>query len=321
MLAFDGADAQDIVGPCEVFAAANMLNAATGRAGKPLYEIAVVSLSDELRFTTLSGIIMEAHWRWHECGEPIDTLLVSGGEITALLDCDDQLCWLQGMALQVRRMGSICTGAFVLAQAGLLDGKRAVTHWRFCNQLACSYPNVVVDPTPIFIRDGHIYTSAGITAGMDLALALVAEDAGRRLALRVARELVLFMSRPGGQAQFSVLLELQERENEDATIAGNLQEWMLEHLGEDLCVERLAEQAHMSPRNFSRVFVRETGKTPARFVELLRIEIARRRLEESNAGLERVARECGFGSADSMRRAFLRVLKVVPQDYRARFHA
>ncbi|BCM89000.1 HTH-type transcriptional regulator CdhR [Abditibacteriota bacterium] len=321
VVAFDGADAQDIIGPCEVFAAANMLAVSTGVVGTPLYKIEIVSLGDELRFTTLSGVIIEAHQRWHECASPIDTLLVSGGDNTALLGFSAQISWLQGMAPQVRRLGSICTGAFLLAQAGLLHGKRVVTHWRFCEQLARSYPSVTVDPNPIFIRDGYIYTSAGITAGMDLALALVAEDAGRKLALRVARELVMFMSRPGGQAQFSVLLELQERENGDATIASSLQGWMLEHLAEDLCVERLAEQVHMSPRNFSRVFVRETGKTPARFVESLRIEIARRRLEESSAGLERVARECGFGSADSMRRSFLRVLKVVPQDYRARFHA
>jgi transcriptional regulator GlxA family with amidase domain len=175
-----------------------------------------------------------------------------------------------------------------------------------------------VDHDPIFVRDGHVYTSAGVTAGMDLALALVEEDLGREVALHIARNLVMFVRRPGGQSQFSSLLDLQAADREPLR---ELQTWVAEHLDQDLSIERLAQRVCMSPRNFCRVFHSQVGWTPARFVERLRVEAARRRLEESDGGLDRIARECGFGSADSMRRSFLRVLRVAPSDYRCRFHA
>ena len=220
------------------------------------------------------------------------------------------------MAQRVRRLGSVCSGAFVLAEAGLLDGRRATTHWSVCDALAQRYPRVRVDPDPIFIRDGRIYTSAGVTAGMDLALALVEEDHGREIALHVARELVLFLRRPGGQSQFSAQLALQTTDHQPLR---ELQAWIAEHPSADLSVATLAARVAMSPRNFARVFVRELGLTPARFVEQIRVEAARRRLEESAHGVDLIASECGFGSAESMRRSFVRTLRVPPSAYRSRF--
>ena len=220
------------------------------------------------------------------------------------------------MAPRVRRIGSVCTGAFVLAAAGLLDGRRATTHWQLCPRLARDHPAVAVEDDPIFVRDGNVYTSAGVTAGMDLALALVEEDHGHDAAMRIARHLVMFVRRPGGQSQFSAALDLQAAERRPIR---DLQAWIAGHPSGDLSVEALAARAHMSPRNFARVFRDEVGQTPARFVERVRVEAARRLLEESGAGLERVARECGFGGADSMRRSFLRVLRVAPSEYRGRF--
>jgi transcriptional regulator GlxA family with amidase domain len=205
----------------------------------------------------------------------------------------------------------------VLAAAGLLDGRRATTHWKWCSRLALAYPQIEVDADSIFVRDGSVYTSAGVTAGMDLALALVEEDFGGAAALWIARHLVLFARRPGGQSQFSVFLDLQATDREPLR---DLQTWMAGQLDQNLSVERLAAQVHMSSRNFARVFRQQVGWTPARFVERLRVEAARRRLEESGTGLAQVALECGFGSADSMRRSFLRVLRVAPADYRRRFH-
>jgi transcriptional regulator GlxA family with amidase domain len=211
----------------------------------------------------------------------------------------------------------VCTGAFLLAEAGLLDGRRATTHWASCRELARRYPRVQVDPDPIFVRDGNVHTSAGVTAGMDLALALVEEDHGREVALGVARWLVLFLKRPGGQSQFSAQLSAQLAAREPIQ---ELQAWVIENVDADLSVEALARRAGMSPRNFARVFTRETGVTPACFVETARVEAARRRLEQEGArGVEAIAAACGFGSAETMRRAFLRRVRVSPSDYRERF--
>jgi transcriptional regulator GlxA family with amidase domain len=220
------------------------------------------------------------------------------------------------MTPRVRRFGSVCTGAFILAEAGLLDGRRATTHWGSCALLAQRYPRVSVDPNPIFVRDGNVYTSAGVTAGMDLALALVEEDHGHEVALGVARELVLFLRRPGGQSQFSAQLAVQSA---DRAPLRDLQAWIADNLGGDLSVPALAAHAAMSPRNFARVFTQEVGVTPARFVEQARVEAACRRLEESANGVDAIAAECGFGSTESMRRAFLRRLRVPPSAYRHRF--
>ncbi|MBV9848214.1 MAG: GlxA family transcriptional regulator [Armatimonadetes bacterium] len=316
ILIYPGVDAQDVVGPHEVFAAANAYAHECGFPKGDLYEVTLAGVGEDRRVRSCGGLVLEADRRYTEGAEGLDTLLVAGGLPDEVIQDAALLRWLRHIAPQVRRLGSVCTGAFVLAAAGLLDGRRAVTHWRHCDRFARQFPRVRLDADPIFIRDGHIYTSAGVTAGMDLALALVEEDAGRALALRVARELVMFVRRPGGQSQFSPLLVQQAADEETLS---DLLAWMAAHLREDLSVERLAERANMSARNFSRVFRRRLSRTPARFVEHLRVEAARRRLEESEAGLERVAQECGFGSADSMRRSFLRVLRVAPSDYRAHF--
>ncbi len=247
----------------------------------------------------------------------IDTLLVAGGIGTRRAVADAALlAWLRRIAPRVRRLGSVCSGTFVLAEAGLLDGRRATSHWSVCTALAARYPAIRVEPDRIFVRDGALYSSAGITAGMDLALALVEEDLGRDVALRTARQLVMFLKRPGGQSQFSAQLALQAADREPLR---ELQTWVADHPGADCSVGALARRVAMSPRNFARVFIREVGVTPARFVERTRVEAARRRLEDSTDGVEAVAAACGFGCAESMRRAFLRNLGVAPSAYRGRF--
>ena len=223
--------------------------------------------------------------------------------------------WLRDRAGRVRRVGSVCSGAFLLAEAGVLDGRRAVTHWFFCADLARRFPAVRVEADPIFVRDGSVWTSAGITAGIDLALALVQEDLGRSIALAVARYLVVFLKRPGGQAQFSTALSLQMAEDR----FGMLHDWIAEHLTEDLSLRALAREAAMSERSFSRHYAEATGLTPARAVEHLRVEAARRLLSDSQLPVKRIAQRCGFGSEETMRRSFQRLLSVAPQDYRARF--
>jgi transcriptional regulator GlxA family with amidase domain len=268
---------------------------------------------------TSSGLRLVAERRFRDVRGGVDTLLVAGGRgaRTAAKDAS-LLAWLRRMAPRVRRMGSVCTGTFVLAAAGLLDGHRATTHWAWCDTLAAGHPRITVEPDPIFIRDGRTYTSAGVTAGMDLALALVEEDFGRRVALQVARQLVLFLRRPGGQSQFSTQLAVQTSDREPLR---DLQPWIADHLTADLSVSALADRAAMSARHFARLFASELGTTPARFVELQRVEAARRRLEESNDGVDAIASTCGFSGAEVMRRAFLRTLRVSPSDYRSRFRS
>lgn len=206
--------------------------------------------------------------------------------------------------------------ASLLAASGLLDGKRATTHWQAAADLAAQFKHVDVDPDAIYVRDGNTYTSAGITAGMDLALALVEEDLGAPLALKVARELVLYLRRSGGQSQYSASLAVQATDRKQIE---EIRSWALDNIRQELPVVRLAAQAGMSPRNFARQFLKETGTTPARYVERLRVEAARRRLEESTDKMEKIASDCGFGTVQSLRRSFQRVLHVMPNDYRHRF--
>jgi transcriptional regulator GlxA family with amidase domain len=254
---------------------------------------------------------------FHTLRGRIDTLLVAGGSGVETASRDEELLlWLQKTAQRVRRIGSVCTGAFLLASAGLLDGKRVATHWKWAAELGDKFKHITVDPDPIYIRDGNTYTTAGVTAGMDLALALVEEDLGAPAALKVAREMVLYFRRAGGQSQFSTALSLQASDRKQIA---EIRSWTHDNLGQDLPVEKLAAKAGMSPRNFARVFLKDTGTTPARFVEHLRVEAARRRLEESRDKLEKIANDCGFGSIQSLRRSFLRVLHVPPNDYRHRF--
>ena len=316
MVAFPDIQILDVTGPLEVFGSATRLLAARPNVHVPAYEVEVLA-SRAGTLTCSSGLGLVATRAVRAVKDGIDTLLVAGGRGTAAALTDRPLIeWLRSMAPRVRRVGSVCSGSFLLAEAGLLDGRRATTHWGWCDTLAKQYPAVTVAPDPIFVRDGNVYTSAGVTAGMDLALALVEEDHGRALALEVARQLVMFLRRPGGQSQFSAQLAVQSADREPLR---ELQAWITEHPDADLSVPTLARRVAMSPRNFARVFTREVGMTPARFVESVRVEAARRRLEESAHGVDSVAAACGFGTAESMRRAFLRIVRVPPAAYRHRF--
>ena len=243
-----------------------------------------------------------------------DTLIVAGGRACMRHRRMRGWCAGCGSRRRTRRVASVCTGAFLLAEAGLLDGRRAVTHWARCEEFAARYPNVRVESDPIFIREGALWTSAGVTAGIDLALALV-EDLGRATALDVARELVVFLKRPGGQAQFSTMLSMQRTDDR----FGELHAWMAEHLAADLSVPALAERVRMSERSFVRHYRAGTGRTPARAVEQIRVEAAQRLLGETAWPVKRIAARCGFGSEETLRRCFVRVLGVSPQGYRERF--
>jgi transcriptional regulator GlxA family with amidase domain len=225
--------------------------------------------------------------------------------------------WIRRRAKSARRVASVCTGAFLLAATGLLDGRRATTHWSLCVELARKFPAVKVEPDPIFVRDGPIWTSAGVTAGIDLALALVEKDLGRTIALAVARYLVVFLKRPGGQAQFSTALSLQAAEDK----FGALHDWINAHLADEISLAVLARQAGMSQRSFSRRYTEATGLTPGRAIERLRVEAARQMLLQSRLPIKRICRRCGFGSEETMRRSFLRLIGATPQDYRSRFSA
>jgi len=307
----------DVAGPFQIFVRAAELFVEAHPTMQAPYEVRLVSCTRGASISTNCGLVLAGAETFRDFRGPIDTLLVAGGAglDDAALD-SELLAWLNRAARHVRRIGSICTGAFLLAHAGLLDGKRVTTHWKSAAELARKFTRITVDPDPIYIRDGTTYTSAGITAGMDLALALVEEDLGSPMALSVAREMVLYLRRSGGQSQYSAALSLQAS---DRRRFEDIRSWACDNLGADLPVERLAERAGMSPRNFARRFVSDTGSTPARYVERLRVEAARRRLEESADGLEKVADDCGFGSGQSLRRSFLRVLGVPPKDYRRRF--
>ena len=309
LLAVPPATELDIIGPASVFAAVNGLS---GR-NDLMCRTEVVTTGPDRAIEGLFGVSVVAHRHYSEVLHEVDTLLVVGGEGVRRTADGEVLVWLREMATRVRRLGSVCTGAFLLAAAGLLDGRRATTHWAYADELASRYPKVTVDPDPIWVQDGNVYTSAGVTAGMDLALALVEEDYGTRVALEVARGLVLFLRRPGGQAQFSVSLSTQAPERKSLH---DLQIWMAENLSSDLSVEALAARSAMSPRNFARVFARELGITPARYVTRLRLEAARRQLEQTSKGMEEIAYDCGFGSADLMRRSFVRSFNVTPPRYR-----
>lgn len=317
MVGFDDAQILDISGPLEVFSRTSRFMVDESIATESPYHVALTA-NRRGPIVTSSGLSLIAQSSIRDWSEPIDTLIVSGGRgVTEAVRDRELIRWITRMAPRVRRLCSVCTGAFILAEAGLLNGRSATTHWRWCEQLAANYPKVRVETDPIFVRDGKIYTSAGVTAGIDLALALVEQDHGRRVALAVARELVMFLRRPGGQSQFSVQLATQSADREPLR---ELQSYIVDNPGADLSVAKMAKRIAMSPRNFARVFVRETGITPAAFVEQTRIESARRRLEESNDGIEAVASDCGFGTRESMRRAFIRCLNVAPSEYRNRFH-
>jgi transcriptional regulator GlxA family with amidase domain len=315
ILAFPGVQSLDVTGPLEVFSAAQTLTDATGRADAG-YQVVVVSASGT-PLATSSGLRLAPHYRFTDAPKRIDTLLVAGGTGSRVASADvETLDWIAATSKRARRTASVCTGAFLLAAAGLLDGRRATTHWASAGELSRLYPGVRVDPEPIYLRDGDVWTSAGVTAGMDLALALVEEDLDREAALTIARHLVMFLRRPGNQSQFSATLAAQEPVREPLR---EVRRHIVEHPGAELSVEALAERAHMSPRHFARSFRAETGVTPGRYVESVRLEAARRALEDGRASVAEIARVCGFGSSETMRRSFLRALAVGPAEYRRRF--
>jgi transcriptional regulator GlxA family with amidase domain len=303
----------DLTGPLEVFAQADSLFAPDGRR----YEIDVVAVAAE-PVTASDGLAVVPHRTLADAASlPIDTLVVVGGEgvRTAILE-PVHVDWVRAMAARARRVASVCSGAFLLAAAGLLEGRRAVTHWSACEELSELFPQVRVEADPIFIRDDPIWTSAGVTAGVDLALALVEDDHGAEVARTIAKQLVVFVQRTGGQAQFSAQLAAQ-RPGRDAL--REVQAWIADHLDEDLSLAALGRRAALSERHFSRVFRAETGMTVAAYVEAARIEAAQRLLESTRDGLDRIARTCGFGTVETMHRTFNRTVRVTPGEYRRHF--
>ncbi|GLQ76801.1 AraC family transcriptional regulator [Mesorhizobium huakuii] len=310
ILAYPDIQLLDVSGPLQVFSSANDFRM---QAGEPApYDVAVVAASPRIR--TSAGLVLEAA-ALPVFGLEIDTLIVPGGwGVNAACEDPELVQWIIGRSQDATRTASVCSGAMLLATAGLLDGRRAVTHWGRCAEFARRFPEVRLEPDPIFIRDGNVWTSAGVTAGIDLALSFVEADLGRRVALAVARELVVFLKRPGGQAQFSQTLKLQQGDERFDRLHG----WIQDNLDGDLSLPNLAERANMSPRSFSRHYREATGRTPARAIEEIRIEAARRMLERGQA-VNQTARRCGFGSEETMRRGFLRVLGTNPRDYRERF--
>src|SRR5215475_9817940 len=299
IVAFPGSQILDIAGPLAVFAEANQFLHNNFNANHAAYQIELISTESDRLVDCYCGVNITAQTDFRSVRGAFDTLLIAGGYGGVHVEkIAGFLPWLRKTSKAARRIGSVCGGAFALAAAGLLDGRRATTHWHFCRQMAERFPAVRFDPDPIFICDGNVYTSAGVTAGIDLSLALVEEDWGAELALLVARALVVFLRRPGSQSQFSASLSLQAS---DRAPMRDLQAWILNNLSEPLTVEQMADQVGMSPRNFARVFAEQTGVTPARFATQVRVETARRRLEESSQSIELIAEECGFGSAESMR--------------------
>ena len=311
LLAFPDAQSLDFVGPLEVFGIAERLD--PGR-----YSVEVVAQGAG-PFVTNGGLKVTPDRSTRACRGPIDTLVVAGGQgVRAAVRDPSLVGWIARAAERSRRVTSVCTGAFLLAEAGLLDDRRVATHWASADRLAERYPGIEVDPESIFVRDGDVWTSAGVTAGMDLALALVEDDHGPEAALEVARWLVLYARRPGGQSQFSSALAAQTAERRPLR---EVQEWVRANPGGDCSVEALAKRAHMSPRNFSRAFSAEVGLTPAAWVEASRVDLAKGLLETTFASTEAVAAECGFGTVETLRRAFRRRLGVSPGQYRERFRA
>jgi transcriptional regulator GlxA family with amidase domain len=315
VVAYPDVQSLDIAGPLEVFSGASRLIEATG-PDRRRYRTRVVSRGGA-RLRTSSALELIPHGDLLRAPTAIDTLIVAGGPGCVAAAEDEALVrWIASAASSARRTASVCTGAFLLAAAGLLDGRRATTHWAAAEELARRFPSVEVDPDPIYLRDGQVWTSAGVTAGMDLALALVEEDLDHETALTIARHLVLFLRRPGNQSQFSATLAAQQPRREPLR---DVLRHAVEHPAADHSVEALAARAHMSPRHFARVFHAQTGLTPGRYVERVRLEAARRRLEDSAEPVGAVAADCGFGTAETLRRSMIRALGVGPAEYRRRF--
>ena len=311
IVVFDGVQSLDLTGPLEVFT-----GAAKTRPGA--YEVVVAGRAAGT-VTASSGLVLGVTEASEALIGPIDTLLVAGGDgVRQAVDDRQLVAAIALLGAKARRITSVCTGAFLLAEAGLLDGRRATTHWASCAALAERHPTVEVDPDPIFVRDGTVWTSAGVTAGIDLALALVEDDLGADVARLVARWLVVYLQRPGGQSQFSAPLRVAPPSR---PALRDLLAWMVEHPEQDCSVSALAERAGMSERTLARAFRTECGTTPADHTERVRVEAARRLLETSDLTVAAVAAHCGFGTVETMHRTFQRRLHVTPNDYRRRFRA
>jgi len=309
LVGFPDVQSLDITGPLEVFSLANRLGA------DPPYTTELVGRVDVLR--TSSGLRLGVDRLLADVRGPIDTLVVPGGVGTPGALADEELVrWVATTAERARRVASVCSGAFLLAEAGLLDGRSATTHWSVGDLLARLHPDVSVEPDRIYVRDGRVWTSAGVTAGIDLALALVEEDHGGHLALDVARWLVVFTQRAGGQSQFSAQLAVRRPER---AVLREVLAYIAAHPEADLTVPALAERAHMSVRTFARAFQREVGTTPGAHVQATRLEAARRLLETTDRGIDDIARACGFGNAETLHRAFQRELGTTPGRYRQHF--
>lgn len=309
----------DLSGPFEAFHWADRMLGVLGRTYAPVYQSLVIAeASGPVR--TMSGLEIVATHGCHDVVGGLDTLIVTGGT-----GCEDAsrnvplVGWVRAIAPKTRRIVSICSGAFILAAAGLLERRRATTHWMYADRLTKACPSAQVDASLLFVRDGNVYTSGGITAGIDLALALVEEDLGTEVMLGVARSLLVFPRRPGGQSQFRAHTSSLERPMRPSI--SELQAWMLAHPEADLSIPALAERVAMSERSFSRLFRSETGQTPAEFAERARADAARCKLEQTASTIETIAIQCGFGNAERMRRTFQRLFEISPADYRARFRS
>lgn len=310
ILGFPNCMLLDIAGPLQVFSTANDLARSDG--AKAPYAPVVVGRGPDVRTSAGLPLAVEP---LGPPDRPLDTFIAAGGVgVNAACEDAELVAWLRDRARSARRTASVCSGAFLLGTAGLLDGRRAVTHWQRCEEFTLSFPKVRLEVDPIFVRDGDIWTSAGVTAGIDLALAMVEADLGRDMALSVARQLVVFLKRPGGQSQFSTVLALQ---GEDGRF-DNLHAWMQQNLQHRLSIDDLAARAGMSVRSFSRHYRAATGRTPASALEDMRLETARLLLEQ-NGHISSVAQRCGFGTEETMRRVFRRRLGSNPQEYRERF--
>ncbi len=316
IVAMSGNMLLNFAGPADVFTYADKCLSLSGSTAG--YDVLIVSPTIDKKVSSTTGMEIVCQYCAMEIKTPIDTLIVAGNDFDALkkTEYNDFYNWLSLVnENNTRRIGSVCGGAFVLAEAGLLNGKKATTHWQLSERLKKDYPLVDVDNTAFYTGDGHIYTSGGVSSGIDLALALVEEDHGRDIAVQVARKLVFYLSRPGFQVQFGNLLPVYE----SSGIAEKLHYWFVENLHGSLDVARIAEHLNMSTRNFTRVFHRQTGLPPAKFIEKIRVEAARKYLEDTDMPLESVAEKCGLGGLVSMRRTFLRHLMTTPSDYRRAF--
>ncbi|MDX7988027.1 helix-turn-helix domain-containing protein [Xenorhabdus sp. 12] len=309
----------DLVAPSDVFSVANdILAKQYGQSEKTSsYKITFASATQDLELKTDNGLVIRCQTSIYDLHGPIDTLIVAGFSSHVPWNSYPDLShWLKSKAADIRRIASVCVGAFALAEAGLLEGKKATTHWNACKELQNSYSKIEVLHDAIFVKDGSTYTSAGVSCGVDLALALVEEDFGQRISLKIAQLFVLYLKRSGGQSQFSFLLQQQFSDKEPISI---LQEWITNNLHKELKTAILAEKVAMSERNFVRVFQSEVGVTPAKYVEKMRIEYAKQLLSETNLTLDKIAMKCGFTNKDIMGRAFKRNLKITPNYYRLHF--